>query len=249
MGLWVWLTLFSSIATVNGQTSPPQEDATVQISSDLTPDDVIQGWIEAMGGEMLLSSIETMSIHAKYLGGGTDMSNEIYFKEGKFWKGSESNFTFFDGEDWTRSIDGRVTELGQDVHRQYELHFDLPVDALRVQAMADRLNIELPGAHDNDMFPDCICLKMKDPGEVDVLRFFDPETYMLKGIDRLDLEAGEWTKGFRIYDLEYDEHEGITYLKKAKRTNFTPWVCETTYSDLKIDPELKPGLFDIDKGK
>lgn len=227
-------------ATKQGGDQPSQESA-------VDPADIIDRFVESLGGEMVLVGAENMSVNVKYFGGGTDMEKTFHSMDGQRIGIDKSKSVKFDGKKWTQKDSSGIVRDLTAKGQNYDLHFDLPSDALRLIDIADEMVGAEKSSYSETIFAHCICLKLKNPETSDIRRYFDPETDLLAGIERWDLVDGVWINKFRIYEMQYADHDGVTFLKTAKRTNFSNWECDATYTKFRIDSEFDESVFDFDQ--
>lgn len=218
------------------------------------PAEVIDAFIEALGGEMSLVGIETLSLKAKYTG-WTDAEGTFMFKDGKrldltTLSGTPGYDELHDGEKWIeRSPSSPAAVLTEKEGIQgNEAVFDLPTDALRLRKQTDLMEIVAKEEFEDSDYAHCVCLRLKDDKDMNIHRYFNPDTGLLECVERLvDHEDGDGKRlRIRYFDFEYEEIEGLMFLKTARRTTGDDSFLDVVYSDFEIDKPIDDSLFEMD---
>lgn len=224
---------------------------TLWAQSDEDPVEIIDRFVEALGGEMTLRGIETLSAEAKYEKGTTAQA-KFYVKGDRFLNsinyGGSDQRRLFDGKQWFKQDGAQATPLEtRDEIYTREAVFDLPIQALRLQEQADEFEVVPKEEYADSDYAHCTCLRFANGSAANIWRYFDPDSDLMVCVERYARESGDDRKlRIRFYDLEYEEHEGLLFLKQSKRMNTNDWVCHVSYSNFQIDVPLDDSLFELE---
>ncbi len=218
------------------------------------PADVLDAFIEALGGEMTLVGVETLSAKAKY-SGWTEGTTTFSFKDGKrmgrsTYTGTNEYIEYHDGEKWIeKDPDSSAKEpVDKGSIQENDTMFDLPTDALRLRKQADLLEVVPKEEFEDSDYAHCVCLRLKDDKEMNIHRYFNADTGLMECVERwIDSAEVDGRKmRIRYYDFQYEESEGIMFLKKSRRTTGADSFLNVEYSDFEVDQPIDDSVFDIE---
>ena len=225
--------------------------------SNHDPDDaaeVLDYFIEALGGEMTLSGIETLTQKVTYTG-WTEATSEFSYKDGKSLdltdiSGTKGYDNLYDGEKWMARTPHSPAKVVTDKEslQTKEASFDLPTDALRLREQAELMEVVPKDEYADTEYSEMVCLRLKDDEGMNILRYFDPDTGLLQCIERwVDQEGGEPRHmQIRYFNFKYEEAEGIMFLKTSRRTTGDDSFLDCVYSDIQVDQPVDDSLFDFE---
>ena len=183
--------------------------------------EVIEKFVDALGGEMMLKSMKTFQIKGKVRGGTRESSFDFCYSDGKY-----SAKIFYGDELWTEAgNDGEYSwqrrgERGQKMKQPliYDLSIELFGPAALAILLAENIDrLEVVGKEDIDEKP-AWKLRSESPEGMEIYRFFDVESGLLV---KSELTNGEQsTENF----FEYQETDiaNVKIIGKCRSVASTP---------------------------
>ena len=224
---------------VNGD---PVEPADTEAPADLTPEQVLNGYFEAIGGKEAAEALENISMtYEGSVQGQTLKQTMVKTRDGKM--SSQTSMAGMVMGD-QRYADGKASmkQMGQPI--------DLPEGAAEAMAeqavlfpetnyltMTDVITIE--GTEAVNGSP-AVVLAIETPGGT-VREYYDQET-MLK-VRTARSQAGQ--NVIQTYG-DYEEVDGIKFPRTLKLEGMLPIPIELKVTELTVNGELDPALFEID---
>ena len=236
------------LAMVNTASLPAQETE----QAGYTVDSILDDYIEALGGEMSLISIESLRFEFRFTGGTLATGKKYamptrYISIGEY-ENHGSHCKLFQNGDWYRRSNNGITFLvcgTQDIDSSYTFNHS-PFFALRLSNNADEMSVLPSDEYESDPdFAECRCLTTGNTNETHLRRFFDSKSGLLVGIQSWVSKTGGPPK-FRLQSkLGYQEVEGTMIVSRSERTNRNGWVTECVYTNMEFNVELDEDVFDI----
>ena len=223
--------------------------------SSVIVQEVLERYVEEMGGEMVLRAIGALKVDIKYESASEGKGTACY-QEGKKLVHQEletgSTYTeLFDKKQW--SVNNLKSEYSvlttQENIDAKEAKVDLPTDAIRLLDQLERFTVVPKAKYENGQYASCVCLELKDKDESNVYRFFDPETGLLVRVERYGKRSG-LTDPSQIMrtNIFYEEFDGIKFVSRSESsTESSDWKRINVYSNFQIEPRLSDSVFEIEK--